>query len=162
MSTTFIRTRRSAVLLAAAFATTTFVGQPASAARATVTTGSFETTATGVERGFDISGRAVMVRSPRAGGRTLVVSLARGLEPGLVYGSHVHNGACADGGGGHYQHVPGGAVDRVNEIWPTLEPGRGGVAVGTAHHAHVARDDARSIVIHDPSDGARIACLDLT
>lgn len=161
MFTSLIRHRRSAILLAAVFTSTTFVGQPALAARASVTTGTFETTATGTARGFDISGHAVMVRSPRSGGSTHVVSLARGLEPGLVYGSHVHNGACSDGGGGHYQHVPGGAVDPINEMWPTLETGRSGVAVGTAHHAHIARDDARSIVIHD-SDGARLACLDLT
>jgi hypothetical protein len=162
MFTSLIRRRRSAILIAAAFTSTAFVGQPALAARAFVTTGTFETTATGIARGFDIDGHAVMVRSPRAGGTTHVVSLARGLEPGLVYGSHVHNGACGDGGGGHYQHVPGGGVDPFNEMWPTLEPGPGGVAAGSAHHAHIARDDARSIVIHDPSDGARIACLDLT
>jgi hypothetical protein len=30
-----------------------------------------------------------------------------------------------------------------------------------AEHGHRARPEAQSIVIHDPSDGARIACLDL-
>jgi Cu-Zn family superoxide dismutase len=128
---------------------------------AQVTRGRFQTTSTGSARGFDISGEAVMVRSDTAGGRTLVVSVARGLEPGTTYGSHVHNAPCSTGGGGHYQHVVGGPVNAVNEIWPVLHAQTSGVAQGMAVHGHRARPEAQSIVIHDPSDGARIACLDL-
>ncbi len=129
---------------------------------AEVTHGRFQTTSTGTGRGFVITGQAMMVRSDTGGGRTLVVSVARGLEPGTTYGSHVHNAPCSPtGGGGHYQHVVGGAVDDVNEIWPVLHAQPSGVAHAVAVHGHWARDEARSIVIHDPSDGARIACLDL-
>jgi Cu-Zn family superoxide dismutase len=140
----------------------TAAASPAEAGTAAeVTHGRFQTTTTGVERGFDITGRAVMVRSDSGGGRTLVVSVARGLEPGTTYGSHVHNAPCSTGGGGHYQHVVGGAVDDLNEIWPVLQAKTSGVAHGMAVHGHRARPEAQSIVIHDPSDGARIACLDL-
>jgi hypothetical protein len=127
-----------------------------------VTHGRFETTETGEKRGFDIRGRAVMIRTDRKGGRTVVVSVARGLAPNTTYGSHVHNAPCSTGGGGHYQHDVGPVVDDVNEIWPILHTNRRGVAVATATHGHRARPEAQSIVIHDPTDGARIACLDLT
>ena len=128
---------------------------------AEVTRGRFDTTPAGEDRDFDIKGRAVMIRKDAGGGRTIVVSVARGLEPNTTYGSHVHNAPCATGGGGHYQHIVGGVVDDENEIWPTLHTNRRGVAVATATHDHRARPDAQSIVIHD-GDGVRIACLDLT
>jgi hypothetical protein len=127
---------------------------------AEVTHGRFQTTSIGVEKGFNITGRAVMVRSDTGGGRTIVVSVASGLVPGTTYGSHVHNAPCSTGGGGHYQHVVGPVVDDVNEIWPVLHAQPSGVAHGMAVHGHRARPEAQSIVIH-ASDGARIACLDL-
>jgi superoxide dismutase, Cu-Zn family len=149
-------------LAAAVVLSVTVAASPADAGNAAqVTHGRFQTTSTGLARGFHITGEAVMVRSDTDGGRTLVVSVARGLEPGTTYGSHVHNAPCSTGGGGHYQHVVGGAVDAVNEIWPVLRAQPSGVAQGMAVHGHRARPEAQSIVIHDPSDGARIACLDL-
>lgn len=128
---------------------------------AAVTRGHFETTESGADRGYDIGGHAVMIRTDTPGGRTVVVSVARGLTPNTTFGSHVHDAPCSTGGGGHYQHVVGGAVDDENEIWPILHANEQGVAVARATHRHRARPEARSIVIHDPGDGARIACLDL-
>jgi Cu-Zn family superoxide dismutase len=148
-------------LAATVLLSVTVAASPAQAGSAAqVTRGSFQTTSTGLARGFDITGHAVMVRSDTGGGRTLVVSVARGLEPASTYGSHVHNAPCSTGGGGHYQHEVGGAVDAVNEIWPVLHAQTSGVAQGMAVHGHRARPEAQSIVIH-ASDGARIACLDL-
>jgi Cu-Zn family superoxide dismutase len=152
-----IPTLAATVVLGVTMAT----GAAEAGSAAEVTHGRFQTTTIGAERGFDITGRATMVRSDTGGGRTLVVSVARGLEPGTTYGSHVHNAPCSAGGGGHYQHVVGGAVDDVNEMWPVLHAQTSGVAHGMAEHGHRARPEAQSIVIHDPSDGARIACLDL-
>jgi hypothetical protein len=126
-----------------------------------VTTGRFHSTMLGADRGYDIRGGATMIRSDHAGGHTVVFSFASGLAPNTEYTSHVHNAACSTGGGGHYQHEVGGAVDGSNEIWPTLTTSRWGVAFGSATHAHRARQEAQSIVIHDPTDGGRIACLDL-
>jgi Cu-Zn family superoxide dismutase len=149
-------------LAATVLLSVTVAASPADAGSAAeITRGRFQTTSTGADLGFDITGRAVMVRSDTGGGRTLVVSIAYGLEPGTTYGSHVHNAPCSvNGGGGHYQHEVGPVVDAVNEIWPVLHAQPSGVAHGMAVHGHRARPEAQSIVIH-ASGGARIACLDL-
>ena len=149
-------------LAATVLLSVTVAASPADAGSAAqVTRGRFQTTSAGLARGYDITGHAVMVRSDTGGGRTLVVSVARGLEPGTTYGSHVHNAPCSlNGGGGHYQHEVGPAVNDVNEIWPVLHAQTSGVAQGRAVHGHRARPEAQSIVIH-ASDGVRIACLDL-
>ncbi len=126
-----------------------------------VTRGRFESTALGAERGYDIRGGAVMIRTDLHRGHTVVISHAGGLDPGTTYPSHVHDAPCSTGGGGHYQHDVGGAVDAENEIWPTLHTRRSGHATALATHDHRARPEAQSIVIHDPADGGRLACLDL-
>lgn len=128
---------------------------------ATVTKGSFVTYATGLDRGYDISGHATMVRAP--GGRTIVTTHVRGygIFPNTQYGSHVHKQACSDSnGGGHYQDEEGGAVDNVNEIWPILMTNSHGIGNGYAMNHFIAREEAQSVVVHD-TDGARIACADL-
>jgi Cu-Zn family superoxide dismutase len=125
-----------------------------------VTSGSFQTYAAGLDRGYDIAGQAVMIRT--AAGQTIVTAHAAGLAPNRTYGTHVHNLPCnVNNGGGHYQDVPGGPVDPVNEIWPTLVTNAAGVGQGYAMNAFTARPEAQAIVIHD-ADGARIACLDLS
>lgn len=127
-----------------------------------VTSGEFETLPGGSANGYDIDGRAVMIRLPH---RTVVAVHVRGLDPDTTYPSHVHNAPCADSpaGGGHYQHVVGGPVDPVNEIWPIVTTNRRGWGHGFATHDHRARPDARSIVIHYPPDtSVRLACVDLT
>lgn len=134
---------------------------PASARGAKVTGGEVNTFAEGDALDYDVSGFALMARSHK---KTIVVVVARGLEPGVKYGSHVHNQACADGNaGGHYsfgREVPGGALDGT-EIWPGPFTARSnGFALGKTNVGAIAGPDAVSVVIHAPS-GAKIACADL-
>ena len=130
-----------------------------------VTHGHFVTLPGGAELGYHVHGRAKMVRSDRHGGVTKVVVRVRGLDPDTTYPAHVHNQPCSatPPGGSHYQHVIGGAVDQVNEIWPTITTDHRGRGTGFALHGERARDDARSIVVHYPPDTSiRLACLDLS
>jgi len=131
--------------------------------------GRFQETAAGAAEplGYDIHGLAWMTVGRRG---TTVRVLLTGLDPGKDYGSHLHNGTCADGGGGHYQDVEGGATTPPNELWLTtsgtiVEPNRAGVAYATGSATWKARTSgtqttARSVVVHEPG-GTRIACADL-
>lgn len=128
-----------------------------------VATGHFQTLPGGADT--DIAGHAVMFRSDRGGGRTVVVVRARGLDPSTSYPTHVHNQPCSADppGGSHYQNVIGGPVDPVNEIWPTISTRANGHGFGYAEHSARARDDAMSIVVHNPANTSiRLACVDLT
>lgn len=126
-----------------------------------VTRGTFTSFADGPALGYDLSGHAAMVRTPR---RTVVRVRVAGLTPGDTYAAHVHAQACADGdAGGHYRFdapVPGGALDG-HEIWPgpftanAAGRAQGGTVVGA-----VAGADAVSVVVHAPG-GTKIACADL-
>jgi hypothetical protein len=132
---------------------------PAVASGGEVTRGALQTYATGLERGYAITGHVVMVRTGSE--MTLVSVHAAGLAANTTYPVHVHNRACGDANaGGHYQHVPGGPVDAVNEIWPGFTTNAAGMGNGQAANAFRARPEAQSVVIHD-TDGARIACADL-
>ncbi len=141
---------------------------PAGAAPAGSFHGVFAETSTGSTQGYDIHG-SVKMTIGSAG--TVVKVNVSGLDPDNVYGSHLHNGACAFGGG-HYQDVEGGAVVPPNELWLStdgagLVPNRGGVAHGAGSATWEARvsseslSNARSVVVHEPGTGARIACADL-
>lgn len=126
---------------------------------AQVTRGALQTYATGLDRGYAISGQAQLVRT--ADGHTLANVQAWGLAPNTTYPVHVHNAPCAvNNGGGHYQHEVGGAVDNVNEIWPGFTSNDAGHGAGKAANDFTARPEAQAVVIHD-TDGARIACADL-
>ncbi len=130
---------------------------------ATTTRGTFTTLEGGVALGYEITGHAVMVRIPGTD-TTRVTVHVQGLDANQAYSVHVHNASCAASppGGGHYQHTVGGAVDAINEIWPVFTTNADGVGHGSAVHDHVARDDARAVVIHWPGNSAvRLACLDL-
>jgi hypothetical protein len=135
--------------------------------------GIFRETAIGADLGYNISGSAKLRVETNA--TTADVNVA-GLDPATTYGSHLHNGTCATGGGGHYQHSPGGLTTPPNELWlsstadplGSLVPNNGGVAHGHGAATWAARLDsaapitnARSIIVHAPG-GARIACADLT
>ncbi|HSJ70566.1 MAG TPA: hypothetical protein VLA29_02845 [Acidimicrobiia bacterium] len=153
---------RIALMAALAMVTLLVVATRADAAGAEVTTGRFATTATGEALGYDITGVAIMVQLPAGeDGRTQVRVAVRGLDAMDTFPAHVHNATCASGGGGHYQHDVGGAVDAVNEIWPTISTNRVGAGNGSALHGHWARPEAQSIVIHHPETGARLACAQL-
>jgi hypothetical protein len=133
----------------------------ASAGGATVTKGEFSTFASGLDRGYVITGNAHMVRT--GDGRTITHVQAFGLAPSATYGAHVHNLPCGtSNGGGHYQNVEGGPADAVNEIWPGFTTNASGHGNGTAINDFTARPEAQSVVIHDTTDGARIACADLS
>ncbi len=126
-----------------------------------VTKGRVKTFAIGLEQGYDIRGKAIMVRN---NGKTVARLFVKGLTPNTAYGSHVHNKACnVDNGGGHYQHEIGTGPDFVNdtnETWLSFTSNSRGMGRSAATHDHIARDDAQSVVIHD-TVGARIACADL-
>lgn len=132
---------------------------PAAAGGGDMTRGEFHTYAAGVERGYDITGQATMIRT--GNDKTLVAVQAGGLAPNTTYPVHVHNQACGtNNAGGHYQQVPFGPVDPVNEIWPGVTTNAAGQGLGKAINAFRARPEAQAVVIHDV-DGARIACADL-
>ncbi len=156
------RTRRflAATLAAGLLALPATIAQ---ADPATVTSGTFRTLPGGTDLGYDITGHATMVRVARTD-TTRVRVHVQGLDADQVYGVHVHNAPCSamPPGGGHYQHEVGGAVDPVNEIWPTITTNAAGAGAGHALHHHVARADAQAIVIHWPENSSvRLACLDL-
>jgi hypothetical protein len=133
--------------------------------------GTFNETQAGADLGYDIHGSAKMTVSTSGTSRTVVKVNVAGLDPAKDYGSHLHNGTCASGGGGHYQDIEGGATAPPNELWLTtsgsiLESNRGGVAHATGSATWEARTsstpqtNARSVVVHEPG-GARISCADL-
>jgi len=137
---------------------------PANAGGAVVTSGDFATLSGGADLGYDIDGRAVMVRIPAHDGTTFVAVRVRGLDPRSTYPTHVHNAPCSatPPGGSHYQDEVGGAVDADNEIWPTVNTNAQGNGAGYARQDNWARPDAMSIVVHYPEDTSiRIACADL-
>jgi hypothetical protein len=135
--------------------------------------GTFRETTAGAGLGYDIAGSAKLTVTASSTEAKVNIS---GLDPAKHYGSHLHNLSCADGGGGHYQNIEGGATTPPNEVWlsstdnalGTLDPNAGGVAHGRGTATWAPRLDsttqtnARSIVVHEPGSGARIACADLT
>jgi len=158
--------RRLTTLATALIAVLALAGPALSSAQ--VTQGAFAPLTDG---DFGVTGHAKMVRT--ADGRTKISVQVAGLEPGSVYGSHVHNQACDDGrGGGHYQHEVGGATTPPNELWPSSDPqdpeavliaNASGKANGHGTAPWTAREEARSVVIHQTGNPAvRIACADLT
>ena len=149
--------RKIVVVLAAGLALLALAAS-ALAQGAHVTSGSFHTYASGPSLGYEVSGRAQMVRT--ADGKTIVQVHLSGLHPHVT---HVHNLPCSvNSGGGHYQHIVDGPVDAVNEIWPGFTTNAAGNGNGNATNDFTARPEAQSVVIHDPDAGnARIACADL-
>jgi hypothetical protein len=142
-----------------ALTTTLVAASVVVAAGAQVTVGDLHTFADGPGLGYDITGRAQMVRT--ADGRTLVSVHAQGLFPNTDYAVHVHNAPCAvNNGGGHYQHEVGGDVDDANEIWPGFTTNAAGHGSGKAVNDFTAGPEAQSVVVHHPG-GPRIACADL-
>lgn len=135
--------------------------------------GTFAETAAGAGLGYDIHGSAKL--TVHAGSTVATVNVA-GLDPQKHYGSHLHNQPCSTGGGGHYQNTEGGSTTPPNELWltsstnpqGTLDPNPGGVAhasgsaTWTVRLTSASQTNARSIIVHEPGSGTRIACADLT
>lgn len=121
--------------------------------------GFISSTSDGLMRNIHIDGRLLLTRDSAS---TKVEVHVTGLEPNQQYMSHVHNLPCALGGGAHYKIDPTvEGTERENEIWPTIQTDSSGIGYGVDTVEHLARMDATSIVIHDISDGTRIACGDL-
>ena len=167
-----IRSRRGAMVWAAATVSAVAIGTAgtatAGAERGSSFHGVFTETAVGSAAGYDIHGSVKLTIGSAGTVATVNVS---GLDPAKVYGSHLHNGTCASGGGGHYQHLEGGSTVPPNELWLStnvagLVPNHGGVAHGAGSATWMARvssasTNARSVIVHEPGSGARIACADL-
>ena len=109
------------------------------AAGADKTRGTFQTLPAGTDLGLEIEGIAQLTRTDDG---TTAKIVARGLEPGTTYASHLHNAPCsaANPGGAHYQDDPLAAPMPPNELWlsSTDDPMAGiaanedGVAQGAA------------------------------
>jgi len=128
---------------------------------ALATTGTSVLLAGGAGRLPQLTATSTMTRD--ATGSSSVSIQASGLGPNISYTAHVHNLPCAEqSGGGHYKMDA--AVDETiqsNEIWVTLAADAQGAATAAAAVTHTARGEAQAVVIHDPADGARLACIDL-
>jgi hypothetical protein len=125
---------------------------------------------------LDIRGTAKVVRSA---GQTLVEITVTGLQPGVVYSAHLHEGTCGNPTSAHYKNDLTGPDAPPNELWPSSDPAdptagliadSKGVAKGSGVADWVARPTARAIWIHEPEDPtappgshvhARIGCADL-
>ncbi|MEO1337541.1 MAG: hypothetical protein AAFV29_17995, partial [Myxococcota bacterium] len=99
-----------------------------------------------------------------ASGYTDVRVEISGLTPNTEFPAHVHAKACNDEGGGPHYKIDDTVEDVIesNEIWPSLTAGPDAWAYGRIRVSHYARPEAQSIVIHDPIEGRRIACFDLS
>jgi hypothetical protein len=107
-----------------------------------------------------ISGRAQMVRW--LDNTTQVDVQILGLTPGLAYTAHVHAASCAYQGGGHYKIDPA-VLEAVpeNELYIETTASADGIGVADVTYQHLTRGEALAIVIHNPADGAKMACADL-
>lgn len=118
------------------------------------------------EAGEDIVGYAKVARHD--GGTDIYVQVA-GLAPLSTYPSHLHEGTCVSPGP-HYRHDPEGPERPPNELWPSSDPDdpraglisdEDGQAGGAGHADWRAREEARSVMIHDGETGDKLACADL-
>jgi hypothetical protein len=129
----------------------------------------------GEEPELDIRGTAEIVRTAT---RTYVQVAVTGLESGVTYTAHLHEGTCGNPTSAHYRNDPAGLDVPPNELWPSDDPtnpiagltaDETGVANGFGVAEWVARPTARAVWIHEPPTDpnnphvhARIACADLT
>lgn len=123
---------------------------------------------------LDVRGTAAIVRTAT---RTEVQVHVTGLEPGVGYTAHLHEGTCSNPTSAHYKNNPAGADAPPNELWPSDDPtdpiagltaDENGEARGVGVAEWVARPTARAVWIHeppadpnDPHAHARIGCADL-
>jgi hypothetical protein len=94
--------------------------------------------------------------------QTIVTLHVEGLDPALTYMAHVHQMPCSAGAGGHSKKDPSVTVaSEQNEYWMMLHANATGSVDLTQPFAGIAGPDAMSVVIHDPTDSTKLACLDL-
>jgi hypothetical protein len=123
--------------------------------------GGFLSTEVGLQKLRNIIGNGKIERL--ANGDTQVTVSVSGLLPNTSYVPHVHDRPChINAGGGHYKidYSIAAAVE-TNEIWPRFVTDATGLGTGNVTVRHLARPEAQSIVLHDPVDAARIACMDI-
>ena len=124
-----------------------------------VTFGGFNSYATGLERGLNITGIATMNRVSE--GKTIVNIKVKGLSSKSSYVAYVHNMACEDKQGGtRYQNVAGNSADDTNEIFLGFTSNTAGIGMSHAMVDFITRAEAKSVVVQD-AEGVRLACADL-
>jgi hypothetical protein len=108
-----------------------------------------------------VSGTASMNRRPDR--MTHFDLSVKGLLANTAYTAHVHSQPCAmTEGGPHYKRdLAIATVIEANEIWLRFTSDAAGLAAASIDVDHLTRADARSIVIHEPVSGGRLACVDL-
>ena len=112
--------------------------------------------------GNDATGHALLVRES-AGTYSLSVQVS-GVSPNVTYPAHLHRYPCDVGSGGPHYKIDPGVAETVesNEIWPSFTTDENGNGEAEVSGSHVVRQDAQSVVIHDPeSDNAKMLCADL-
>lgn len=128
--------------------------------------GVFNNLAGGTTAQLTIKGSAVLVRA--AGDNLSVVRLSvAGLKANAAHPAHVHNMPCnMTEGGPHYKQNAGvteATASAANEMWPLFTTNANGYGTARIAVNHVARTDALSVVIHDPTTPTvRLACVDLS
>lgn len=116
-----------------------------------------------------IEGRALLVR--KLDGTSEVSIALNGGTTGTTYVAHVHIAPCAyqivtppavATATGHYMIDPALAATttEANELWVHPTTSATGMIVGSATFTHIPRDEAISVVVHDPVMG-KMACADL-
>ena len=115
-----------------------------------------------------IEGRALLVRK-LDGSSELSIALNGGTA-GTTYVAHVHIAPCAyqivappavATATGHYMIDPAQTTAiEANELWVNPTTSATGMIVGSATFQHIPRDEAISVVVHDPVMG-KMACADL-
>jgi uncharacterized RmlC-like cupin family protein len=89
---------------------------------------------------------------------------AYGLLPSTSYAVHVHALPCELGAAGpHYKLDPAVAETvEANEVWPAFTTNANGAGRASVRAAGLLRGDAMSVVIHNPADGTKMSCANLT
>ncbi len=106
----------------------------------------------------EAAGEAHIARSEA--GVTVTIRVT-GLLPDTMYVSHVHDGACNEGGGAHFKFDPDGVDTPPNEIHLPFTSDAEGAGTQTSTHTEVPGEDARSIVVHPRDNGpARVMCAE--
>ena len=93
----------------------------------------------------DVAGNAWLARHDM--GTTVTLELT-GLQPGISYIAHVHEGTCAEAGGDHFKFDPNGSEMPPNEIHLAFVGADDGRGFMTAENHAVVGENARSVVVH--------------
>jgi len=125
---------------------------------AALVTGDFTLLDTRPQGYEDVSGSAALARHDD--GTTVTIRLT-GLKPDTSFISHIHEGPCADYGGGHYRFDPDGSDMPPNEIHLAFQSGSDGSGFMTAENQQTVDDRAVSVVVH-PRDllDNKVACAE--